>query len=246
MFGIRKSGSKNNKDRRFVPTELEKRIGYAFKNKQLLITALTHPTYTNNVDHNAGDNNQRLEFLGDAVLGLLVAERLYDTHPDCDEGSLTVLRSEVVSGEALAVLGREICLEDFLFMDKGSGCEKQRRASHTIACAVEAVMGAVWLDGGIKGAQKVFDKLFASRTDSCEQTSRSGNPKGDIQAFAHKHLDFGEPVYTLISAEGPEHSPVYHVKVSLGGLEAEGMGSKRKSAEAAAAAAWLAAHTAQV
>lgn len=242
MSGTRKTNSAAKPKRRTAPAALQKQLGYTFKDKSLLITALTHPTYVNNVDREAGNNNQRLEFLGDAVLGLLTAERVYLTVPDGNEGTLTVMRAQTVSGAALAVLGAEIDLGKYLYMDAPADDVRQRNAEHTLACAVEAVMGAVWLDAGLDGARTVFEKLFVPRMKDVKPPAFSGDPKGELQAFAHKNARLGEPVYTLVSTEGPVHAPIYRVKVRFGTLEAEGTGSRRRSAEAAAAAAWMQAY----
>ena len=224
--------------KRTAPAALQKKIGYTFSDKSLLVTALTHPTYANNVE--PVENNQRMEFLGDAVLGLLTAEYAYRAMPDANEGALTLLRSRTVSGAALAQLGAKIGIGKCLYTDDGGDDEHLRAAEHTLACAVEAVMGAVWLDGGIAAARAVFEKLFEPTIDSLASGSLPNDPKGALQTFAHRNTRLGEPVYTLVSREGPDHEPVFRVRVRFGALEAEGTGSRRKAAEAAAAAAWLA------
>jgi ribonuclease-3 len=224
--------------RRTAPAALQKKIGYTFDDKSLLVTALTHPTYANNVE--PVENNQRMEFLGDAVLGLLTAEYAYRAMPDANEGALTLLRSRTVSGAALAKLGAKIGIGKCLFTDGGGDDEHLRAAEHTLACAVEAVVGAVWLDGGIESARAVFEKLFEPTIDALASGSLANDPKGALQTFAHRNTRLGEPVYTLVSREGPDHEPVFRVRVRFGALEAEGSGSRRKAAEAAAAAAWLA------
>ncbi len=239
MSGTRKS-SAAPKRRRTAPAALQKKIGYTFNTKSLLVTALTHPTYANNVE--PVENNQRMEFLGDAVLGLLTAEYAYRTMPGAGEGALTVLRSHTVSGAALARLGAEIDVGKWLYTDDGGDDERLRTAEHTLACAVEAVVGAVWLDGGLEGARAVFDKLFVPAMEALGTDSIAEDPKGRLQAFAHRNARMGEPVYELISREGPDHAPVFRVRVRFGALEAEGVGSRRRTAEAAAAAAWLAAN----
>ena len=227
---------------RTAPAALQRRIGYAFRDKSLLVTALTHPTYANNVE--PVENNQRMEFLGDAVLGLLTAEYAYRSLPGADEGALTELRARTVSGAALARLGGELGLGACLFTDDAGDDARLRAAAHTLACAVEAVVGAVWLDGGLEAARAVFDKLFAPAIDAIGLGALSGDPKGRLQSFAHRCARLGDPVYTLLSREGPDHEPVFRVKVSFAAHEAEGAGSRRRAAEAAAAAAWLEAYAA--
>ncbi len=239
MSGIRKAPAAP-KRRRTASAVLQKKIGYTFTRKGLLVTALTHPTYANNVE--PVENNQRMEFLGDAVLGLLTAEYAYRAMPGAGEGALTVLRSHTVSGAALAHIGAAIDVGKWLYTDGGGDDGRLRAAEHTLACAVEAVVGAVWLDGGIAGARAVFDKLFVPAIDALGPESVAEDPKGRLQAYAHRNARLGEPVYELISRHGPDHEPVFRVHVRLGSLEAEGMGCRRRTAEAAAAAAWLAAN----
>lgn len=228
-------------DGRTGPRDLEERIGYRFRDGSLLETAMTHPTYANNVEHVA--DNQRMEFLGDAVLGLLTAEHVYRLLPDGDEGRLTVARAKTVSGEALASLGAEIGLGPLLRTDEAGDDAALRSAQHTLACAVEAVFGAVWLDGGIEATRTVFGRLMAPRiAEIINGDTEVCDPKGRLQAYAHKKPSLGLPEYAVISREGPDHSPVFRVGVTLGGLTAEGVANRRRLAEAAAAEAWLSAH----
>lgn len=224
-----------------APVDLQERIGYRFRDGALLVTALTHPTYSNNVEHVA--DNQRMEFLGDAVLGILAAEHVYRSLPDGDEGLLTVIRSKTVSGEALAALGAEIGLGGLLRTDEAGGDAALRSAQHTLACAVEAVFGAVWLDGGIEAARAVFNRLVAPRiVEILSGDAGECDPKGRLQAHAHRNPSLGLPEYAVVSREGPDHSPVFRVSVTLGGRTAEGVASRRRLAEAAAAEAWLTAY----
>lgn len=219
--------------------ELQERIGHRFRDPSLLATALTHPTYSNNVERVA--DNQRMEFLGDAVLGLLTAEHVYRSLPDGDEGLLTLVRAKTVSGEALASLGAEIGLGPLLRTDEGGDDAALRSAPHTLACATEAVFGAVWLDGGIEAAKAVFDRLVVPRIGSVlAGGAAEGDPKGRLQAHAHMDPSMGLPVYEVLSREGPDNHPVFRVRVTLGGRSAEGSAGRRRQAEAAAASAWLA------
>ncbi|MBQ7722226.1 MAG: ribonuclease III [Kiritimatiellae bacterium] len=218
---------------------LMERIGYRFRDGSLLATALTHPTYSNNVER--VENNQRMEFLGDAVLGLLTAEHVYRSLPEGDEGLLTVVRSKTVSGEALASLGAEIGLGPLLRTDEGGADATLRSAPHTLACATEALFGAVWLDGGIEAAKTVFGKLVVPRIGAVlGGDAGEGDPKGRLQAYAHRNPSMGLPVYEVLSREGPDNCPVFRARVTLGGRSAEGSAGRRRLAEAAAAEAWLA------
>lgn len=221
-----------------IPTVELEGIGYTFRDPSLLQTALTHPTYSNNVER--VENNQRMEFLGDAVIGLLTAEYLYHSIPGGDEGTLTSIRSKTVSGSALASIGGEISLGSYLLTDEGGGDATLRGAPHTLACALEAIFGAAWLDGGIDAAKSIFGKLVVPRIDALiADNADIVDPKGRLQAFAHKNQALGLPRYETLSREGPEHSPVYRVRVTLGDRSAEGVASRIRLAEAAAAQALL-------
>lgn len=216
---------------------LQEKIGYSFKNAGLLSQALVHPSYAN--EHERGFDNQRMEFLGDAVLDLLTAEYVYNNVPGGDEGVLTVLRSQCVSGQALAALAETLGIGDLLCFSSGSDAVYQRSSRRTLAAAFEAIVGAAWLDGGILACRAIFTKLmvpsasrFSANTDNDIFLS---NPKGKLQAICQK-FHSALPEYILMKKEGPQDSPFFTVKAAALGREAEGRASRRKDAEAAAAA----------
>lgn len=220
------------KDARF----LEERLGYVFTDQALLSHALTHPSY--GFEHpEAGGDNQRLEFLGDAVIDLLTAEYAYLRVPDVDEGVLTVIRSQCVSGKALAEIASRIDLGSFMRFGKSIRTESQRNLPRNLAACFEAVVGAIWLDGGLDGVRHIFDTFFTAMVDAQAHSVWTGNPKGRLQAVAQKHHVL--PAYTVEEVTGPAHAPHYRVRVSALGHEAIGEGGGRHLAEAAAAAEWL-------
>jgi ribonuclease-3 len=213
--------------------ELEKRIGYRFRDRSLLQAALTHPSYC--FEHPADQqHNQRLEYLGDAVLGLLAAQYVYERHAQADEGRLTVLRSQVASGKSLAEMARAIGLGAYLRMGKGEERGGGRERAGMLADSMEAIFGAAWVDGGLRASNKLFAKLVAERLDALPAADWSGNPKGELQERAQREFQRA-PVYERLDVQGPAHAPLYRVKVSVPGHEALGEGSTRRAAEAAAA-----------
>ncbi len=206
-------------------------FGYSFKNAALLDEALTTPSYR--MQFPGARDNQRLEFLGDAVLGLLAADRLYAERPNEEEGPLTVDRTHMVSAAALCeAAGRS----DFVArLKRNQGAAALPQNSKTIADAIEAVIGAAWLDGGLSAAQTVFDALALS------PEAGSDNPKGDLQVKAQAMTPPRHPVYTLLSTAGTAHQPIFAVKVEVEGLgEATAEAGSRKAAEQLAAAKLLA------
>ena len=213
--------------------EFEKRLGYRFKDRALLLAALTHPSYCFEHAEEKRDN-QRLEYLGDAVLGLLAAQYVFEHHADADEGRLTVLRSHVTSGRALAETARTVGLGAFLRMGKGEERSGGRDREGMLADSLEAIFGAAWLDGGLRASNRLFVNLIASRLDCAPAAGRSDNPKGELQELAQRDF-LCAPHYERIAVQGPAHAPSYCAKVSVQGHEAMGEGSTRRAAEAAAA-----------
>jgi ribonuclease-3 len=218
--------------------DLEKRLGYRFKDRALLQTALTHPSYC--FEHAAEtSHNQRLEYLGDAVLGLLAAQHAFDGHAAANEGQLTALRSQVASGKALAETARSIGLGAFLRLGRGEERSGGRDRTSMLADSMEAVFGAAWQDGGLRASRKLFDRLIAPHLPAILPPQAPDNPKGALQEFAQASLQC-TPVYEQLAVEGPAHAPRYRARVRLQDREGSGEGATRRAAEAAAAAHLLA------
>lgn len=215
---------------------LEKKIGYRFRNRALLLTAVTHPSFVAGDDEDAEDN-QRLEYLGDAVLGLLAAQHAYERYTEADEGQLTVWRSRVASGQALADLARTIGLGVYLRMGKGEERSGGRDRPTILEDSMEAIFGAAWLDGGLRAGRKLFERLVSTRFETEE--AWTGNPKGELQEWSQR-VHQTAPCYVCQAAEGPAHAPLYRVRVSVGAVSAEGIGPTKRAAEAAAATHLLA------
>ena len=206
-------------------------FGYEFQNEALLEEALTTPSYR--MQHPDAKDNQRLEFLGDAVLGLMAAERLYAELPREHEGSLTIRRTHMVSAAALCAAAGRFGLAERLRRNKGA--EPLPENSKTLADAIEAIIGAAYLDGGFAAAKTVFEAL--ALTTNAESGEWSVNPKGDLQIKTQAMKPPRHPEYTLLSTAGKAHEPIFTVKVSVEGVgEATAKAGNRKEAEQLAAA----------
>jgi ribonuclease-3 len=214
---------------------LESRIHYKFRNSLLLAEALTHPSlaYESKRPH---FDNQRLEFLGDAVLQLIVTEELYRMFPEFPEGRLTKLRSRVVSRRALARFAMAIHLGDYVLLGKGEEATGGRRRLSTLADAFEALIGAVYLDSGQEAARKLVLRLFQTEIGAFASSPEERNPKGELQECLQA-LQPQAPSYRIISESGPDHRRVFQAEVTWENLVlATGKGKSKKEAEARAAA----------
>jgi ribonuclease-3 len=210
-------------------------FGYLFKNPALLDEALTTPSCR--MENPSVRDNQRLEFLGDAVIGLLAADALYASCPGAPEGELTVKRTQMVSTGALCAAARRLDLAARLHLNRGAA--PLPASSKTLADAVEAVVGAAWLDGGLPAARAVFAALALE--SAADEACWVRNPKGDLQIFAQGLVPMRRPVYTLVKTAGKAHEPLFTVRVGVEGVgEAEATARTRKAAEAEAAARLLA------
>ena len=210
-------------------------FGYEFLNAALLEEALTTPSYR--MDRPGAKDNQRLEFLGDAVLGLLSAERLYAEFPSESEGPLTVRRTHMVSAAALCAAADRLGLAARL--RRNAGATELPRTSKALADAVEAILGAAYLDGGFTAARQVFEALELSA--HAAEDEWSANPKGELQVKAQAMKPPQHPAYELLKTEGKAHAPVFTVRVTVEGLgSATAKAGSRREAESLAARQLLA------
>ena len=224
---------------------LEATLGYAFRDRALLEVALTAPSFraafraalgTTREAEPPGADNQRLEFLGDAVLGLLAAEYLYNTYQDVDEGVLTIQRSHLTSGQALARMARRVGLGAYVKIGVSDEATGGVAKDRLLAEAMEAVMGAVWCDGGLPAARPVFEVMLRGEEALPVTGLRRDNPKGHLQEIVQRMAWAELPVYELVSASGPDHAPVYVVRVRVeGGREAVGEATTKRAAAVEAA-----------
>ncbi len=217
---------------------IEAALGFAFQDKSLLAEAFTHQSYANG--RNDVADNQRLEFLGDAVLGLLCADKLYRALPGMDEGFLTVRRSHAVSGEALAEVARCTGLAPFMRFSPGVRDGAERSGTRTLAALVEAVFGAAWLDGGLDAVRGLFEKFLLPRLDlSPGDGALHVDPRGELQTYALR-AGLGEPKYETTCLDSDGSNFLYRATVRVGDASASATGGNTRKACAAAARAWLA------
>lgn len=210
-------------------------LGHAFANGDLLRLALTHSSWAN--EHGAGrEHNERLEFLGDAVLELCVSQKLFCAIPGAREGELTRLRSELVSTESLARRAREQGLDKRLLLGRGEERQGGRERDTVLSDVFEAVLGAVFSDGGFSAAQRAVEHVFAGLWPHWEgEAPRRKDFKTLLQEEC-QHTFGALPTYALLESSGPEHAPLFRVSVTLPDgrvFEAEGSGRKRAEHEAA-------------
>jgi ribonuclease-3 len=213
---------------------LEERIGYKFRNSLLLAEALTHPSLRHETHGNHFDN-QRLEFLGDAILQLVVTEHLYGYFTAEAEGKLTKLRARLVSREALALHAAEMELGKYLMMGRGEEASGGRSRKSTLADAFEALVGAIYLDSDLVTARKFILEQAAAELVQLVEEPIDINPKGQLQELLQA-ISPRSPVYEVMSQTGPEHQKTFVVRAVWEGVElGQGTGASKKQAETAAA-----------
>ncbi len=215
-------------------SELERKIGYSFQNKDLLIQALTHRSYLNEHPDFELGHNERLEFLGDAVLELSVTEYLYQEYPDTSEGSMTNYRSALVKGSHLAEVATQFPLEDYILMSRGERTDTTSRAYIT-ANAVEALIAAIYLDSGMESAIQFVYRFIAPDLTDIIDKKLFIDPKSLLQeVIQEKHTI--TPEYQVVRSWGPDHNKMFEVIVLVGENEfGRGTGKSKQKAEQSAA-----------
>lgn len=215
---------------------IEDRLGHRFADPALLAQALTHRSAA---DARGGqlDSNERLEFLGDRVLGLVMAEWLIERFPTEREGNLTRRLSSLVAWETLAKVGEAMGLAAAIRIPPGEERAGLRARQTVMADAVEALLGAIYRDGGLEVARGVIRRHWAALVDA--DTKPPVSAKNRLQEYTLGRGQ-GLPQYRVVSAAGPSHAPLFVVAVLAGGREAEAAGDSKRAAELAAAEAWLA------
>ena len=213
------------------------RLGYSFADRGLLLDALTHRSFKNERPDVALADNERLEFLGDAVVGLVVASLLYVQFPDSDEGELTRRRADLVSEKGLFEAAKQIGVGDALRLGKGEEKSGGRSKSRLLASALEACVGAIYRDGGVDAAFAAARRIFEPRLHTSAPGHRDA--KSRAQEWAQAHLR-GTPIYRLLETQGPDHDREFTVALELHDDEiATGTGHSKIEAEQAAASAAL-------
>jgi ribonuclease III len=232
-------------------SELESAIGYSFASPDLLLRALTHRSLANEQTQQDGDgltlrDNERLEFLGDAVLGLAVGEAMFLKHPEWREGELTRVRAQLVSRQHMAEVAAALELGKYLMLSRGEDRSGLRRKNTVLSNTMEAVLGAMFLDGGIEPVRQFVRRhVTAQAAEKLAKELRSGAALGNYKSALQEHLQgarLGAPVYKVKSESGPDHRKRFLVEVRLKPAEGEpgkplarGLGSTKKHAEQDAA-----------
>ena len=219
-------------------TALEERLGYSFRNRALLETALTHSSYANENRASGIVCNERLEFLGDSVLGVTVADFLYRHFHDMPEGRMTRLRAELVCEQSLHRVALELHLGDYLRLGKGEEHNGGRKRASILSDAVEAVIAAMYLDAGMETAAGFIHRCLLDDVRAIE-TPTFTDYKTSLQELVQRHS--GQVLsYELVGEEGPDHAKTFRVQVCLNGDPiGRGIGRTKKEAEQAAAATAL-------
>lgn len=215
-------------------TSVEERLGYLFTNKEFLLSALVHRSYLNEHKNFPVPHNERLEFLGDSVLGLVLADYLYQRLPEAPEGLLSQLRSKLVDATACASYLRKLELMDALLLGRGEQIQEGKNKLSIAADAFEAIVGAIYLDGGLVAVKSFllchFEEAIADAIGSPPR-----NYKAELQDYSQKKFQEA-PVYKIAEQTGPDHAKSFRVVVYLNGVESGvGVGHSKKQAELQAA-----------
>lgn len=212
--------------------EFQKKIGYQFQQEGLLRQALTHSSYANEHRMKKLSDNERLEFLGDAVLEIVTSDFLYHEHTDVPEGELTRVRASIVCEQTLAFCTRALNLGDYLLLGKGEDQTGGRKRKSILSDAFEAIIGAIYLDGGFANAKEFIHRFVLNNVEHMQLFYDS---KTILQEIVQAHFPYGV-VYHLIKEEGPDHNKSFTVAVHIGEeCYGEGTGRTKKAAEQEAA-----------
>lgn len=216
-------------------TKLQEVLGVQFSDVSHLLTAITHRSYLNEHREATWDHNERLEFLGDAVLELVVTDYLFKKYTDKPEGELTAVRAALVNTVSLASASEKLGVNEYLLMSKGEAKDMGRARQYILANTFEACIGAIYMDQGYEVAQGFIAQRLFARTDEIVKKRLWQDPKSRFQELAQEHASI-TPSYETIGQEGPDHDRVFTVGVYLKGeLVAEGKGRAKQEAEQQAA-----------
>lgn len=215
--------------------QLEEKISVVFANKDLLLQALTHRSYLNENPAFRVGHNERLEFLGDAVLELVITEELYAKFPDKPEGELTSFRAALVNAKMLAEVAGEIELNEFLLLSRGEAKDVGRARQYILANAMEALIGAIYLDQGYAGAKNFLMRVVMPHLSDVLEKKLYQDPKSLFQEEAQERVNI-TPTYEVLREWGPDHDKHFVVGVYLGAdLVAEGEGASKQTGQEEAA-----------
>jgi ribonuclease-3 len=214
---------------------LEKNLGYTFENPRYLITALTHKSHTNENPGLGNEDNERQEFLGDSVLGLIISNYLYRKYPDLDEGALSKVRAGLVSENTLAGIAKKIGIGEFLFLGKGEEQTGGREKVSLLSDALEAVIAGIYLDQGFRTANRVVLKHFQELIPKVVGQKHPLDYKTTLQELCQERFSV-LPEYVLSKASGPDHDRIFVMELSVNGtILGRGSGKSKKEAQQQAA-----------
>ncbi|GAB4144380.1 MAG: ribonuclease III [Patescibacteria group bacterium] len=221
-------------------TILQLQLGYTFQDQRLLLLALTHRSYLNEISHKSQDkgslHNERLEFLGDAVLELIVTDHLFKNYPELPEGKLTAIRASLVNYRMLASIAEGMQVLDFIRLSRGERQDMTDRSKLPIlADCFEAILGAVYLDGGLKNCEKIVEKHVFPLVEDIIKSEAYKDSKSRLQEY-YQSLSKTTPHYQIIAQEGKEHDKLFTVAVFAGTIQlSTGVGKSKQEAELDAA-----------
>ncbi len=218
----------------FKPEIVEAKLNRVFHDKKYLLLAFTHRSFWNEHRERIPDHNERLEFLGDSVLGLLIADYLFTHHPDLDEGSLSTLRSQLVDAPACASYVQKLDIEEFLLLGKGEQMNRGKGRESILADLFEALVGALYLDQGLEGVRTFF--FFHFHQDVMRIVAKpQRNWKAELQDYAQKHYQ-QTPSYVVLEESGPAHKKIFQIAVWVNEKKwGTGEGSSKKEGQTEAA-----------
>lgn len=212
---------------------LESTLGFSFKDQNIIFEALTHKSYSNEQNHHS--NYERLEFLGDAVLQLIVTEYLLGKYKNYDEGVLSKLRGHFVSEKFLSTIAKELHLGEYILLGKGEIANGGKRKSSLLCDIFESIVAAIYLDSGFEDAKKVLLRIFGGKIDEDISKNSFIDPKSELQIYTQRNLGT-LPEYIVIDESGPEHDKTFTIELQLAGKTiAMGNGKSKKAAEKDAA-----------
>jgi ribonuclease III len=220
--------------------QLEQLLEYSFRDQSLLVQAFTHPSYLHEVNgSDGGGDYQRLEFLGDAVLGLLLAEMLYERYPDWDEGALSQLRSRLAGQDVLADRARSLEIGSFILLGRGEEQTAGREKDSILADVLEALIAALYRDAGLQAAHALVERLFEKLIAAPELLVLGRDSKSELQEYLSSN-GYPPPEYRLIEESGPPHDRLFRFQIVIDGqIAGDGQGKSKKIAQQAAAATAL-------
>jgi ribonuclease-3 len=216
-------------------SELERKIGYAFRNKAILDRALSHRSYTHDNGKGIEGSYERLEFLGDAVVGMIVSEELFKSHPDLMEGDLTKIKSSLVSRSSLAHCSDLVSTQNFLLYTGGTDLMSGKSKVTILADSFEALIGALYLDGGLDAARRFLIPLLVEAKETLTREQLLHSTKSNLLQLSQERYH-AQPTYRVVMTTGPEHDKEFTCEVLVAGKQvARGRGSSKKEAEKVAA-----------